>query len=366
MRPLAGSAHPRKLGSLRSCAVTEVVARRCREHEGDDRSLRVALLGDLRHRVPFAWHVWALTDPETEVGISPLADVPPPLLAQLPGIVARRYRTELHRWDVLEGPAAALDGATGGDRGRSLLHREVLGPGGIGDIATLVFRDRHGCWGFLDLWRTAEQPSFSAEEVAILAEDVPAITDALRRCQARSFDAPPPAAGRSGPAVLFLSPELRVLGQTAETDGFLRDLLPTDADRAPVPAGAFNVAAALLAGEAGVFDHPATARVRPVGGVWLTFRAARLESDRPPADRDVAVTIELSTPGERRSLYCRAHGLSPRETELVDLLAEGADTRTIAEALFVSEHTVQDHLKSIFAKTGARNRRTLLSRVAGG
>ncbi len=33
--------------------------------------------------------------------------------------------------------------------------------------------------------------------------------------------------------------------------------------------------------------------------------------------------------------------------------------------MFVSEHTVQDHLKSIFDKTGARNRRTLLARVNG-
>ena len=96
----------------------------------------------------------------------------------------------------------------------------------------------------------------------------------------------------------------------------------------------------------------------------MTFRAARLDSDRPLAERDIAVTIELTTPGERRSLYTRANGLTTRESELVDLLAEGADTRSIAESLFLSEHTVQDHLKSIFAKTGTNNRRTLLARLA--
>ncbi|MGB3053366.1 MAG: helix-turn-helix transcriptional regulator [Acidimicrobiales bacterium] len=61
----------------------------------------------------------------------------------------------------------------------------------------------------------------------------------------------------------------------------------------------------------------------------------------------------------------RAHGLSSRETEVVYRLVDGPDTRAIAEAMFVSEHTVQDHLKSIFDKTGARNRRTLLARVNG-
>jgi len=33
--------------------------------------------------------------------------------------------------------------------------------------------------------------------------------------------------------------------------------------------------------------------------------------------------------------------------------------------MFVSQHTVQDHLKSIFAKTATRNRRTLLARALG-
>jgi DNA-binding CsgD family transcriptional regulator len=33
--------------------------------------------------------------------------------------------------------------------------------------------------------------------------------------------------------------------------------------------------------------------------------------------------------------------------------------------MFVSDHTVQDHLKSIFTKTSAHSRRTLLSRALG-
>ena len=43
----------------------------------------------------------------------------------------------------------------------------------------------------------------------------------------------------------------------------------------------------------------------------------------------------------------------------------GAATRDIARLMFVTEHTVQDHLKSIFAKTATRTRRTLLARVLG-
>ena len=57
--------------------------------------------------------------------------------------------------------------------------------------------------------------------------------------------------------------------------------------------------------------------------------------------------------------------LSPREAELLEHLATGCDTRQVAQQMFVSEHTIQDHLKSIFAKTGTNNRRTLLARAVG-
>jgi DNA-binding CsgD family transcriptional regulator len=345
--------------------VTEQVARRCRDNDGDERSLRIALVEDLRCRVPFRAHVWALIDPETEVATAPLATVPGPLMAQLPGIVRRRYLTTVNRWDRMDSPVASLYQATDGDPAKSLLYREVLGPAGVGDIASIVFRDRFGMWAFLDLWRFDTDAPFTEGELAILAEDVSVITDALRRCQARSFDEAAPTPQRPGPAVLFLTPELEVRGQTPETDAYLRALLPPGADGQPVPAGAYNVAAALLAHEAGIHHHPPVARVRLVGGLWLTFRAARVDSDRPAAEREIAVTIELTSPAERRSLYTRSHGLTARETELLERLALGADTRTLARELYLSEHTVQDHLKAIFEKTKTRNRRTLLTRING-
>ena len=266
--------------------------------------------------------MWVLVDPETEVATAPLATLPDPLSKQLPGVIRGRYLTPLNRWDTMQRPSSPstvplVDGET------SRLHREVLDGCGIGDVASIVFRDRHGCWGFLDLWRSASDTPFSDSELNLLAEDVDEVTAALRRCQARAFDDQVAVSASAVPAVLFVSADLEVLGQTPETEAYLRALLPTDADRAPVPAGAFNVAAALLGAEAGLFDHPPIARTRPAGGTLLTFRAARIDDDRPAAGRDIAVTITASTQAERRSLYVRAHGLSRREIDVVELLAEG-------------------------------------------
>ena len=83
------------------------------------------------------------------------------------------------------------------------------------------------------------------------------------------------------------------------------------------------------------------------------------------AGRDVAVSIEPSTAGDRVTVFARACGLTPREAELLQHLAGGATTREVARQMFVSENTVQDHLKSIFDKSTARSRRALLARALG-
>ena len=340
----------------------ERISALCRQ-DVDERDLRIAILEELGRHVPFDVHAWLLTDPETEVGSAPLANAPS--LEDLPRLIRAKYLTATNRWTALAEPVATLLDATGGEREQSRLWREALSAYGVDDVASLVFRDAFGCWGWLDLWRMGEHRAFSAGEVADLRGVVAPITEALRRGQARTFGAEGSAVERAGPVVLVLSPQLEVKAQTPAAEEQLRALMPPEDDRRPVPAGAFNVAAQLLAIEAGVDDHPASARVHVRGGSWMTLRAARVDASDSRDGGDLAVTIEPSSPAERRSLFARGHALSPRESELLDQLAGGADTRTIARQLFLSEYTVQDHLKSIFAKTGTRNRRTLLSRLAG-
>jgi DNA-binding CsgD family transcriptional regulator len=328
----------------------------------DDRALRLDVLGEIRRAIGFDAYAWLLTDPETEVGSAPLADVP--CLPELPRLIRLKYLTTLNRWTTLGAGRVGLLWAADEGPSRSLLWRELLAAYEVVDVASLVFRDRAGCWGFLDLWRRGQAAKFTREETTFLAGIWAPVTPALRRATARNFiSSSSPDRPRLGPMVLLLSADLAVRGQTPDTEMYLRLLVPPPGDRAPIPAAAYNVAAQLLAVEAGVDAHAPSARVHLSDGVWVTLRAARLgDAD---GDSDIAVTIEETTPGQRVSLFARASALSPREREVLGHLVSGSDTRQLAEDLFISEHTVQDHFKSIFAKTGVRTRASLLSRVLG-
>jgi DNA-binding CsgD family transcriptional regulator len=339
----------------------ERIVQVCNSTTTDSLALRLVVLDEIRRVVAFDAHAWLLTDPETEVGSAPLADVP--CLPELPRLIRLKYLTEVNRWTRLDAPVAFLQASTHGHLEQSLVWREMLTRFGVTDVASLVFRCRYGCWGFLDLWRSAPGSNFTSEDAALLVAIAKPVTDALRRCQAATFSLAAPATVRVGPVVLVLSPDLDVRAQTSETNDYLRLLVPSDEDRRPVPAGAYNVAAQLLAIEAGVDDHPPTARVHLSAGVWLTLRAARIGTAAPKAEQDIAVSIEVAAPAERMALLGRACGLSARELELLGRLIMGLDTRRIAQEMFLSENTVQDHLKSIFVKTGTSNRRTLLARA---
>ena len=57
------------------------------------------------------------------------------------------------------------------------------------------------------------------------------------------------------------------------------------------------------------------------------------------------------------------YSLSPRETEILELLAQGRDPVRIQDMLFVSYHTVRNHIKSIYRKLDVHSRQELLDLV---
>ncbi len=347
-----------RVGAARLTAAVEHIA----ATSADDRELRTLVLEAIRGVIPFDAHAFLLTDPTTTVGCSPVAAVPN--LATLPDLIRLKYLTSVNRWTALPASGcASLAQATGGHPERSLLWREHLAGLGIADVLSVVFTDRFGWWGFLDLWR--RESSFSDDEIVTLAEVRPAITSRLRGVLAAGFRSAEVTSEHRGPGALVLSPALTIRAQTAQTEGWLAALIPPQSGSSPIPAGAYNVAAQLLATEAGVDAHPAWARVHLGAGAWLTLRAGRLGGAEPVEQRDIVVTMEATSPRERRDMFSRSHGLTDREDEVLRHLTDGHDTRTVAQLMSITEFTVQDHLKSVFTKTLTSSRRELLALSLG-
>lgn len=322
----------------------------------DATGLRVAVVKILRRHVPFDCHVWVLTDPETGVGAAPYADIPE--LSALPTVVLARYLTPELRWTT----ATHVTRLSELRADQASLWRTVLAPYSVTDVVSVVHGDRYGTWAFLDLWRRGG--TFTDTETALLATTRGALTAAIRRLQASSLALPPTVEQEAGgPGVLLVGEDLRPIGDTATARAWLARLLPPSAEDPAVPAVALNVAAQLLAREAGVDDQPARARVHLGGGRWITARADRWQAAQGPPL--IAVSLEETAPRDRLEVYTRAHGLTERETEVVGLLALGLDTHAVADRLGLSPHTVQDHLKSVFDRTGIRSRAVLLSRALG-
>jgi DNA-binding NarL/FixJ family response regulator len=338
----------------------------------DDRDLRRQVLTALGEVIAFDFFAWLLTDPVTAVGAAPLAEVP--RVGELPALIKAKYATPVNRWTSLlrqASPVRLLSEATGGELARSRVWREVMSYDEVGDVASAAFADRYGCWGFLDLWRHRRHGPFDTADADFLATVSAPLAGALRRCQARTF-IEPAAAHRhdTGPVVLTLDDSLRITSRTAASQAWLDVLLPPEPSEQAVPASVYNVAAQLLSAEEGIDDHPAVTRTHLAGGYWLTLRAARLSAEQEPAasagrDGTIVVTIEEASAADRLDLFGRAFGLTARERELLSLLAIGSDTHALARQMSLSDHTVQDHLKSIFAKTDSRDRITLLSRALG-
>ena len=88
-------------------------------------------------------------------------------------------------------------------------------------------------------------------------------------------------------------------------------------------------------------------------GIWLGLKLTR------PTERVVVREVPVprdDSPFSASAASVERLGLTPRELEILGLIADGLSTREIAERLFVSENTVKTHSSRLFAKLGARRR----------
>jgi DNA-binding CsgD family transcriptional regulator len=131
-----------------------------------------------------------------------------------------------------------------------------------------------------------------------------------------------------------------------------------DGSALPLVVRAVADRARAFADQSGDPGRPARARVRTPSGTWLVVRGSLLRGGPR-----VAILLEPAGPPEMAPLIADAYGLTDRERLVTELVARGFSTAQIAGHLHLSAYTVQDHLKSIFDKSGTASRGDLVARL---
>jgi DNA-binding NarL/FixJ family response regulator len=111
-----------------------------------------------------------------------------------------------------------------------------------------------------------------------------------------------------------------------------------------------SIIGALRAGALGYLTKDATRA--EIGRAVLAAAAGQAVLDPEVQQRLLSAAVRAPAPVAKPS----DNDLTPRESEVLRLIAGGKSNREIARALFVSEATVKTHVNRIFAKTGSRDR----------
>jgi len=315
----------------------------------------------LRSAVPFYWTpCWYTLDPASLLVTSHvhegLDELPPEWLAH------EYYEDDVNKLaDVArsERGVSTLHEATGGDPASSPRWHFNMTMGGDQELIAALRTPTGETWGALGLDREPGAPLFDREDLVLVRSLAPRLAEGARRALLVG-DATDPE-GPESPGLVVLTDTWDVESVTSGVEGWLSELPDGDWDSGRLPPAVYAVAGRALRTEGP--DAPgevAVARVLSRSGTWVVLHGAALVTD---GARRVAVIVEPAHPARISSLLMSAYGLTDREQEVTRLVLQGESTTQIAERLVVSPHTVQQHLKHVFEKTGVRSRRDLVAKI---
>ena len=316
--------------------------------------LRRRLLPRLRRAVPVDALWWAAADPATLMFNRALREEIPAETG--PYFVVNEYiENDVNKWTELAHRRCGvrtLWQATAGEPEQSARYRDIFRPLGLGDELRAVLRTDGECWGYLCMHREGTN-GFSDEEVEFVERVAPRVAAGFRLA---TLVGESHAEHEASPGVLLLNQDGELASANTAAQRWLEEMntgLPVN----QLPLELLAVAARLPETE-GTSGRSPRLRVRTPAGRWTVLHASWL--GMPPA-RSVAVIIEDAAPREVLPLLMAAYRLTQQERTLTGLVCRGLSTNEIAARLHVTTDTVQDHLKSIFTKTGVRSRRELVA-----
>ena len=331
-----------------------VIIETCRAGLEPD-ALRAAVLPRLRKAVPVDALWWAMVDPSTLLYTQAYREELPSDSG--PYFVENEFmRDDVNKWTELAGDrfgVRTLAVATDGKLASSPRYRDIFEPLGLADELRAVLRSRGAVWGYMCLHRE-RGAVFTTQEQGFIHRIAPHLAEGVR------LGLLVQSAARDdlveSPGLILLAADNSVIGKNEAANRWLEELSWQEAGETPIEI--VSLAARLRRADASTKLSPL--RVRTRSGRWIILQASWISGEDRGA---VAVIIQEATPEEVAPIVMSTFGLTDQERAVSGLVFQGHSTLEISERLQIGKHTVQDHLKSIFDKTGVRSRRELVATV---
>lgn len=324
----------------------------------DPDALRDAVLPRLRAVVPVDALWWSAVDPATLLFTRAYREELP--AESGPYFVENEFlRQDVNKWtDLAHDPAGVgtLMRATDGHPTRSDRYRDIFAPLGLQDELRAVLRVRGLCWGYVCLHREASSTSFSLEEARFVQRLAPHLAEGIRMGLLRQdseLEDPD-----DGPGLVIVAADGSLAGMNQAAPAWL-EALGGRADGSDLPVEISALATRLRHLNAA---HPALPRVRARlrSGRWVVLHASWMHAH---GDDTIAVIVEAAAPHESAPMIMTVLGLTAREKTITGLVCQGLSTKHIANQLHLTTDTVQDHLKSVFTRTGVHSRGELVAAI---
>ncbi|NEW39333.1 helix-turn-helix transcriptional regulator [Nocardia cyriacigeorgica] len=334
------------------------------ENAADAHDLFAVTSQRLRRLIPFDAAVWVATDP-----VNGLTTAPVRVENLHEGGCGIYWESEIFAEHVnlfrdlalAPVPVAGLRATTGDRPTLSPLYRNFMRPRGFIDELRAVLRVDGQSWGQLSLFRERGRAPFDGGDLALVHSLSTPMARRLRAC-AQPAGLPTTDLADS-PGLLVFGADGGLLSINEQARDLLAEMPPGPITSTPsgidlpLPVWILSTSArARLTGDS------TKIRVRARTGRWLVCHASCLR-DVDGRSSTTALVLAPAAPSEVASLVAAAYELTARELEVTELVTRGLSTTDIAATLFLSTHTVRDHVKSIFDKTGVTSRGELVAKL---